>query len=274
MCSVWFQQFSLFSRLRTSRWSCSTPRPTVSNSEQTCCWSGRPGSTWREWWKSYSSNSGPNPAVTKRWRSKTHQLTTNPAANLTAPPFPPSPWSQHLLPNSDHKHPQESRAGHIAPLSIRLSLQNTKIKDLPSDQRQREEKRTCVLIHAHVKSSEWFSEWRLETAKYNAATRKHIFLNQALTCTFQTHRTHRNERKTDAEHKTVCAYILSDKKIGWDFWTVVCDNKCWKMIILYELYSCGEVLQQCDQDRAHIYPPKSLHDHPSPWQRWRILNTL
>lgn len=41
----------------------------------------------------------------------------------------------------------------------------------PFTQRQREETRACVLVHAHEKSSEWFS-WRLEIAQWcNKETR-------------------------------------------------------------------------------------------------------
>lgn len=175
----------VFSRLRTSRWSCSMQRLTVSSSEPTCCRNGRPGSTWRGWLRSYSSNSGPSPAVT-RGRPRTHQLPTNATADFSTQTVAPHPITPNILcptwtinTRGILGWPHHTTVHHDRP-----SQQQTRL--WPSKQRQREEMRTFVFIHVD-KSSEWFPLRMTRTAMFKAATRK-LVCNQALTCTFQTHR--------------------------------------------------------------------------------------
>lgn len=124
-CTIRAVSCHVFTRSRTSRWSCSMPKPTASSSEPTYCRSGRPGSTWRGWWRSYSSSSGPNPAVTRTGRPRTCQLRTSWVTHIPPQSFTPLlPWSPNILCPTQTREPstQESWAGLIAPILITLAL--------------------------------------------------------------------------------------------------------------------------------------------------------
>lgn len=118
------------------------------------------------------------------------------AANLTTRPSPPPPHHhdrQPLMPNSDHKPPQESWPGHDAPLFITLALQNSKIKDSTSDW---EKKQGPVSLSTAMKSqvSGFLGEW-LQTAKETRVSKSSTDLHLPNSQNWKLD--HKNERKTD-----------------------------------------------------------------------------
>ncbi len=170
---------------------------------------------------------------------------------------PPSPWSSTFFAQPRPQTPQESWAGHVAPLSIALPLQTTKTRDSPSKQRQREETSSCVCIHAREKSSEWFPRRMTgktkvqcgneETRLSKSSTDLHLSNSQNWKLD------HKNGKQTNMySTKCVVPVFSLTRKRGETFGQMSV-SKSAERSYYSEFCSCWEALQQCGQEvRDHI----------------------